>query len=95
MFFEKKTPEDTALDAAIERATLELKNVSPVSDEYAKITKQLSKLHALKQAEKPERVSKDTLALIAANLLGIAIIVSHERTHVIATKAGSFVQKLR
>jgi|SRR5688500_4427747 hypothetical protein len=48
-----------------------------------------------KEFEKPDRVSKDTLAIIAANLAGIALVLSYERMNVIASKAFGAVMKLR
>ena len=41
------------------------------------------------------RISKAQLATILANLAGIAVIMSHERTHIIVTKALGFVSKLK
>lgn len=47
------------------------------------------------EIDKPDRVSKDTLAIIGANLAGIAIIIGYERLNVITSKAIGFVSKLR
>lgn len=41
------------------------------------------------------RVSMTTWATIGANIIGIVAIMSHERTHIIATKALGFVSKLK
>jgi hypothetical protein len=40
-------------------------------------------------------VSKDTLAIVGANIAGIALILSYERMNVVASKALSFITKLR
>lgn len=48
-----------------------------------------------KEAGKPDRVSKETLAVIGGNLAGILLIISYERMNVIASKALSFVLKSR
>lgn len=48
-----------------------------------------------KEFEKPDRVSKDTLAIIAANLTGIVLVLSYERMNVIASKAFGAVMKMR
>lgn len=37
------------------------------------------------------RISLDTMATIACNLIGIVLILEYERTHVIASKALGFV----
>ena len=59
--------------------------------EYAEWSDQLTKLHALREKN---RVSKETLATIAANVLGIVVILNHERAHVIASKAFGLVKKI-
>lgn len=48
-----------------------------------------------KESEKPDKVSKETLALIASNIAGIVLIIGYERMNVIASKALSFVMKTR
>lgn len=47
------------------------------------------------EAAKPDRVSKETLAVIGANLAGIAAILLHERVNVIASKALGFIKNVR
>lgn len=59
--------------------------------EYAQWAEQLTKLHALREKN---RISKETLATIAANLTGIIVILGHERAHVIASKAFGLVRKI-
>jgi flagellar motor switch protein FliM len=87
-----KSPIEANLDAEIEAL---LKNMSEEmkksSDEYATMTDQLTKLYELRHKG---RVSKETLALIGANIAGIFVILSHERAHVIATKAFGLVKKI-
>ena len=48
-----------------------------------------------KELDNFNRISKAQLATILANLAGIAVIMSHERTHIIVTKAFSLVSKLK
>ena len=48
-----------------------------------------------KDLETPDRVSKDTLAIIAGNIAGIVLIIGYERMNVIASKALGFVMKSR
>jgi hypothetical protein len=47
------------------------------------------------EIEKPDSISKDTLAIIGANLAGIALILGYERLNIITSKAIGFVNKLR
>jgi len=56
----------------------------------------MSKLYLIKaEAQATNRVSKDTLAVVTANLLGIFMIINHERVNVIRSAAMSFVLKPR
>lgn len=50
-------------------------------------------LHDLEEADKKNRktLSPDTVLLAAANILGILLILNHERLNVISSKAMSFV----
>lgn len=91
----KKPPNAVALDKAIGRAFLRMEQVSPESDEYAKVVKQLKELHGMKTAEVSRRISPDTWITVAANLLGIGMILSYEYANPLTSKAVSFVAKLR
>jgi hypothetical protein len=91
----RKPKTKSGLEDAIEDALRELKGHDTTTKEYSTAVDQIVKLHALKQNEKQDRVSKDTLAIVAGNLLGIVMIVGHERAHVITSKAISFVGKFR
>jgi hypothetical protein len=94
MFIKKHPTKQTPLDAAIENAHDELVGHEAHTPEYSKIVDQLTKLYEIKAAtEKQDRISKDTLAVIVGNLAGIAIIVGHERAHIVTSKALSFVGK--
>jgi hypothetical protein len=64
-----------------------MKNLDETSEEYVKILDQLVRLHEMKQAEKPRQVSPDTLVLAGANLIGILLIINHERLHPLTTRA--------
>lgn len=48
-----------------------------------------------RESDKPHILSKDTMAIVAGNLAGIALILSYEKMNVIASKALSFVMKTR
>jgi hypothetical protein len=72
----------------------EMAGVTADSEEFEKMTDQLVKLHALKTNESRPRISPDVKATILANLAGIAIVVGHERTHIVTSKALGFIKKL-
>lgn len=96
MLINKSARETSALDEAIDDLFRELQGFSADEEGYAKASDQLVKLIKLKKETEPSwRVSPDTLALIGANLLGILLILNFERAGVVASKALSFVSKLR
>lgn len=89
-----KTAEN--LDMEINRLLLEMYTMNRMKDaEYPAMVDQLVKLYELRNANAPKRMSADVKATIAANLAGIFLIIAHERTGVITTKALGFIQKLR
>lgn len=93
MFIAKPQTAPLELDEAINTALAQLDYVPAYSEEYAKIVNQITALTALKTTTSPPRVSPDTLALVLGNLLGIVIIVGHERAGIVTSKALSFVLK--
>lgn len=93
--FKKTVVENTALEDAIARLLANMKSAQTNSEEYAELVDNLVKLHALKEAEKPESMSMDAKATIVANLTGIVLILNYERAGVVATKAMSLLSKLR
>lgn len=48
-----------------------------------------------KEFEKSRRVSPDTLAIIAANVVGILLIIGYERANVVTSKALGFILKTK
>lgn len=85
----------SSLNSEIERVLSKMSGLKPDSKEYADMLTSLTKLHTLKVAEAPKRVSRDTWAIIGANILGIMLVLQHEKTTIIPKTAMTFVQKLR
>lgn len=83
------------LEKAIDSLLARMANSQEESEEYAQMADQLVKLYKLKEHDAPSRISKDTMVLVAGNLVGILIIVGYERAHVVTSKALSFAGKLR
>jgi hypothetical protein len=90
-----KQKEKTDLELEIDRLVLELKKHKPNSEEYATVISQLKELSKIQKEQSPASVSPDTKVMAAVNLAGIVMILKHETAHVIASKAISFVPKLR
>lgn len=89
MFKKPQIEED--LDAEISKLLHAMSEEEKTTEKYAAMVDQLSKLYELRHKS---RISNETLATIAANVAGIVLILAHERTHVIATKAFTLVKKL-
>lgn len=89
--FEKRPSEPTLLETAIDDA---IRYLDPNDDDYLKRVSGVETLYKLKKIDLPDKVSADTKALILGNLAGILLIVSHERAHVVATKALGLLRKL-
>ena len=91
--FKKSEPSD--LEVEIARLFEQLKKVGPLDDTYDKMSDQIAKLYKLKEVDSKKRVSPDKMADIAANLVGILLILNFEWAHVSSSKAFSFVKSLR
>jgi hypothetical protein len=90
-----RKPQETGLDEAITEILSEMKGFTSDSEDYATMVNHLVTLHKLKETNSSKRVSADTMAIVAGNLLGILAILSYERVHVVTSKALSFAGKLR
>lgn len=95
MFTQKPPPDAEGLQKTLDDLFVQMSHVSPDSEEFAQMADQVSKLYVLKETDSKRRISPDVLATIAANLLGIALIVGHERAHVVTSKAINFLKQLR
>jgi hypothetical protein len=91
----QKNQTKSQLQATIDQLHAALAVYPPETNEYDRISDQLVKLSAIEDPKSSKRVSPDVLATVAANLIGIGMILHYERANVIASKALGFVQKLR
>lgn len=89
MFTREKPKHQLLLEGEIENALAVLKGHATGSQDYVKMLGYVERLYEM--LETPSSVSKDTLATIGANLLGIFMIIKHESVNVITSKAMSFV----
>lgn len=88
---EKKSKLEMRIEEALDRMEHEPCN----SEDYEKMAKNVETLYKASSYEKPKGVSPDTIAVIAANLLGIMLILHHEQLHVISTKAFGMILRGR
>lgn len=83
------------LDTVINTHLAAMQAMKPADPEYPEMVKQLDTLYSLRNASAPKPISAGEKATIAANLLGILLVIKHEQVGVITTKALGFISKLR
>lgn len=93
MFWKSKSEAELLLEREILIGIRKLKIDEVGSPGYRKTLDHLSKLYEMKEEEKSKSVSKDTAAVVAANLAGIFMIIKHEHVNVISTAAWNLLLK--
>lgn len=79
----------------IEHVLESLAKMTVGTDDYAKAAAQLEVLCKAKGSDANSRVSPDTWVLVAANLLGIVLILNYEKMGVVSSKAVSLLLRGR
>jgi hypothetical protein len=87
--------EPSSVELEVERALRELKNHPIGSEDYNKTLDSIVVLHRMKEEEKPSTVSRDTLVIVGTNLLGILMIIQHERVDIASRAAMNLLMKPR
>lgn len=85
--FFRRGDKPNPLDVKIEAIFAEMDLTAPDSEEYPKLLASLERLKKIKAEERKDRISRDTLAIVIGNLLGILLIVAYEHSHVITSRA--------
>lgn len=90
---DKRTNLEKEIDSVLEY----IQSMTPESEEYTEITKNLERLYKAREGEKSKErhMSPDTMLLVAGNLLGILVILGYEKADIITSKAIGFVLKGR
>lgn len=84
---------ENAIDREIAAVLHQMDTIGVLADEYPKLMALLERLNRVKTSDRPKPISRETVALIVGNLLGIGVIVAYEQKHVITSKA--FNERLR
>lgn len=83
---------ESDLDDAIVQLKRVLNTYSPGDPEWDAAMDRMEGLIELRGKTSPDRrISPDTLAVVAGNLLGILVIVGYEHSHVMVSKASGFI----
>jgi predicted RNase H-related nuclease YkuK (DUF458 family) len=89
--FSSKPANQNASDALV-KAYEELSKHSATSEEYATVVLRIQALEEINaHADKSNRVSPDTKALIGANIAGIVMVLGYEKANIITSKAFSML----
>lgn len=83
-FFSNDT--STTVDEQISAILAAMKRAGVDSEEYPKLIGYLERLTDVKDKVVQKPVSRDTIALIGGNLLGILLIVAYEQRHVMTSQ---------
>ena len=89
----KRPVKKTELQTVRTSAIAGLKDLTPDSDEYKKIITHVEALSKLIDAEKPEKLSRNTLAVILGNVGIAGMVLWFERDNVMNTKLFPFLGK--
>jgi len=79
--------QQSKLDEPIDAVLNSMQVYGPESTEYDELIGRLDRLTKMQSEERSSRVSPDTMAIVAGNILGILIIVAYEQKHVMVSKA--------
>lgn len=92
-FFRKDvvTPEDGLIDAVRER----MHKLGPDNEHYQAMLDYLERLHKVKADKTPDPVSRDTMVVIAGNLLIVVLMLGFEQKHVITSKVPNYIYRLK
>lgn len=92
-----KEHKDTDLETAITRLISQMQSHDGETDEYSAMAGNLKTLMEARQIESAvddrNEISVETIATVAANLVGILMILHYERANIVTSKALSFVIK--
>lgn len=91
----RKHQTDPKLQAIIDQAFDDLLTMKYSDEAWKKQVDKIDQLRELDRSTRPKDLDPNTVLLAATNLLGIFLIISHERAHVITTKALGFIPRLK
>jgi hypothetical protein len=91
--FNRNKHEDTGLQTVIDAHIASMTDAN--DPEYPAKVDQLAKLYSLKEDTSKSKLSADTAAIVAGNLLGILTIVLAEKSSVITSVGKNFILKAR
>jgi hypothetical protein len=96
MFDRFRSAKTTIYDPPIVKVLEAMQTYDQGDAEFATALENLERLTKLKEAEKQKsRVSPDTIAIVAGNLVGILVMVGYEQSHVMTSKALGLLHRVK
>jgi hypothetical protein len=95
MFAKTAKEKKINLQDVIDVLQARLIELDPNNEEYKKLVDKLSMLYAAKKGNAPARVSPDAIVAAAASIIGVLLIINHERVGIVTSKALGFIPKVR
>jgi hypothetical protein len=87
----KRNSIDARMDTEIHNLLDLMDQETDYSVEYKSMVTQLTKLLEIRQGSK---ISKDTWVTVGTHVAGLIVLLNHERTHVITSKAFGLLKKI-
>lgn len=87
--------EPTDLDREIDACHKRMRKIGFDDPDYPDMINYLERLNKLKHDKRAKQVSRDTMLIVAGNIVGILIIVAYEQRHVMTSKGLDFIQKTK
>lgn len=81
------------LSEAMTRVLDLMADVDPGSEEYEKLMSDLERLSKVRTSERPTKLSRDTMALVAGNVFIALVVVIAEKSHSMTSKGLGFMMK--
>lgn len=95
MFTKSKPKYQLLLEDELTNALQYLRTQVTGSDPYVAALSYVERLRSMVEKDNQPAVSKETLLIVGANLLGILMIIKHEDVNVLSSKALNFVMRTR
>lgn len=90
-FWQNQSP----FDSEITRLLKVMSDEDPTSEKYSAALDKLTKVHKMKAEECRDRVRLDTFVSAGASLIGVALILHHEKLGVVTSKAMAILPKAK
>lgn len=81
------------VDEAIGKVLTEMRQYDVDAKEYQVAIEHLERLMKMRTEERRNRISPDTMLIVAGNILCVLVVVGFERGHVMTSKAMGFILK--